>query len=158
MRFLVDPSAAPRARPAVRVFLLFAALALLGLAAQRALQGGLTPAGVEAVYLGPDGEEPLPGVALWEELHTGAFVYGFGLFMLGALAAAAPARSAWRQKLFAAATAAAAADLAAPFVISGLGGAGVLRVITSALAFGLLAALLGAVALATRGAGGAARG
>lgn len=158
MRSLVDPAAAPRARPAVRVFLIFAALALLAFAAQRALQGGLTPSGVEALYLGPDGAEPIGAIALWEELHTGAFVYGFSLFMLGALAAAAPARSAAGRGLFGAAAVAAGADLAAPFVVHAAGGAGLLRVITTALAFGLLAALLVAVSRGTRRAGGPARG
>ena len=53
MRFLVQPTAEglARARPPVRAFLAFAALALLGLAAQRVLNGGATAAGVEAFYL-----------------------------------------------------------------------------------------------------------
>lgn len=156
MRSLVDPGAAPRARPAVRAWLLFAALALGAFAVQRALQGGLTPAGVEAFYLGPDGSEPLAAIALWEELHVGAFVYGFALFMLGALAAAAPAPRS--RGLFLAAVTAAAADLAAPFVVSAAGGAGALRVATSALAFALVAALLVAVARATWPRGAPARG
>jgi hypothetical protein len=156
VRFLVDPAAAPRARPAVRAWLLFAALALLAYAVQRALQGGVTPADVEAFYLGPDGTEPLAAVALWEELHVGAFVYGFALFMLGALAAAAPSRRG--RGLFPAAVAAVAADLAAPFVVTATGGAGALRVATSAVAFGLLAALLVTVALALVPRGGPPRG
>ncbi|HYD42378.1 MAG TPA: hypothetical protein VEB43_16235 [Anaeromyxobacter sp.] len=155
MRFLVDPGAAPRARPAVRAWLLFAALALAAFAVQRALQGGLTPGGVEAFYLGPDGTEPVAAVALWEELHVGAFVWGFALFMLGALAAAAPAPAG--RGLFRAAVAAAAADLAAPFAVVGAGGAGALRVATTALAFALVAALLVAVARATVPRGAPAR-
>jgi hypothetical protein len=147
MRFLVHPSVAPRARPPVRAFLLFAGLALAGFAAQRALAGGLTPAGVEALYLGPSGDEPVGAVALWEELHVGAFVYGFTLFVLGSLAAVSPVGTRARRALFAAALAATLADLAAPFVVSAAHGAGALRVVTSVLAFGSLAALLAASAV-----------
>ena len=73
MRFLVQPALAPRARAPVRVFLVFAALALAGLAVQRALAGGLSPAGVEAHYLGLVEGEGLPAAALWEEVHANAF-------------------------------------------------------------------------------------
>jgi hypothetical protein len=149
VRFLVHPAAAPRARAPVRAFLAFAALALAGFAAQRVLAGGLTAAGVEALYLGPDGLEPLAAVALWEELHVGAFVYGFVLFMLGSLAAASPAPSGLRRVLFAGAVAATLADLAAPFVVSAAHGAGGLRVATFVLA---LASLAGLLAVAAHGA------
>jgi len=142
MRFLVYPSAAPRARPPVRAFLLFAALALAGFAAQRVFAGGLTPAGVEAFYLGPDGQEPLAAVALWEELHVGAFVYGFLLFMLGSLAAVAPVAPGLRRVLFFGALAATLADLAAPFIVASAHGAGLVRVGTFVLATAFLAALL----------------
>lgn len=157
MRFLVYPSVATRARPPVRAFLLFAALALAGFAAQRVFAGGLTPAGVEAFYLGPDGEEPLAAVALWEELHVGAFVYGFVLFMLGSLAATTPVRAGARRLLFTAALAATLADLAAPFVVSAAHGGGALRVLTFVLAVASLAALLGLTALGTARTGGPAR-
>jgi hypothetical protein len=158
VRFLVYPSVAARARAPVRAFLLFAALALAGFAAQRVLAGGLTPAGVEALYLGPGGEEPLAAVALWEELHAGAFVYGFVLFMLGSLAAASPVRSGPRRVLFAGALAATLADLAAPFVVSAAQGVGALRVATFVLAVGFLAALLGVVAVGAARTGGHVRG
>lgn len=148
MRFLVMPPAAARSRPPVRAFLAFAALALAGFAAQRVLAGGLTPSGVEAFYLGPGGEEPLAPVALWEELHVGAFVYGFVLFMLGSLAAAAPLPPGLRRALFGGAVAASLADLGAPFAIAAAHGAGALRVATFLLAAGFLAALLALVAAA----------
>ena len=91
MRFLVfsTPEALSRARPPVRAFLAFAALALVAFAALRVLQGGLTPAGVEARYLA--GGDPMPAVALWEEVHSGAFLYGFLVFTLGSLLAVSPA-------------------------------------------------------------------
>ncbi|HYG67218.1 MAG TPA: hypothetical protein VD838_06150, partial [Anaeromyxobacteraceae bacterium] len=74
MRFLVQPTPAlaARARPPVRVFVLFAALALAGLAAQRIHAGGLSAAAVEAQYLGVTPEDALPAAAVWEELHVGA--------------------------------------------------------------------------------------
>lgn len=158
MRFLVHPSLAPRARAPVRAFLLFAALALAGFAAQRVLAGGLSPAGVEAFYLGPGGEEPVAAVALWEELHVGAFVYGFVLFMLGSLAAVSPAAQGTRRVLFGAAVLATSSDLAAPFVVSAAHGAGALRVATFVLAMGSLAALLALAAWATARTGGHVRG
>jgi hypothetical protein len=141
----------------VRSFLLFAALALAGFVAQRALAGGLTPAGVEAFYLGPDGREPVAAVALWEELHAGAFVYGFVLFMLGALAAVSPVRPGVRRGLFGGALVATLADLAAPFVVAAAHGAGALRVATFVLAVGFLAALLALAAVGTARMGGHAR-
>jgi len=153
----VYPSVASRARAPVRAFLLFAALALAGFAAQRVLAGGLTSRGVEAFYLGPDGEEPLAAVALFEELHVGAFVYGFVLFMLGSLAAASPVPAGLRRGLFAGALAATLADLAAPFVVSAAHGAGALRVATFVLAVGFLAALMGLVAVGASRMGGHAR-
>jgi hypothetical protein len=149
VRFLVHPAVAPRARAPVRAFLLFAALALAGFAAQRVFAGGLTPAGVEAFYLGAYGDEPLAPVALWEELHVGAFVYGFVLFMLGSLAAVAPVARGLRRVLFGGAVAATLADLGAPFVVAAAGGAGVLRVGTFVLAMAFLAGLLALVAAAT---------
>ena len=156
MRFLVQPAVAPRARAPVRAFLLFAGLALAGFAAQRVLAGGLTPAGVEAFYLGPDGQEPVAAVALWEELHAGAFVYGFVLFMLGALAAASPVSAGLRRALFGGALLATLADLGAPFVVSAAHGAGALRVATFVLAVGFLAALLALAAVGTARMGGQA--
>jgi hypothetical protein len=147
MRFLVLPKAAARARPPVRIFLAFAALALVALAAQRVLAGGLSPAEVEAHYLGAGGGEALPAAALWEEIHAGAFVYGFVLFMLGSLAALCPVSARVRGALVAASFAATLADLFAPFAIVGLGRGGALRVATFVLAMASMAALLGVVAL-----------
>jgi hypothetical protein len=145
VRFLVLPRAAARARPPVRVFLSFAALALAAFAVQRAVAGGLTPSGVEAHYLG--GGDPLPAAALWEEVHTGAFLYGFVLFMLGSLAAVCPAPPRLRGGLLAAAFASTLADLFAPFAIVGLGRGGALRVATFLVATSSVAALLALVAL-----------
>lgn len=144
MRVFVQPTpgALARARPPVRVFLAFAALALAGLAVQRAANGGLTPSGVVGFYLA--GGEPLPAAALWEEVHTGAFLYGFVLFMVGALLAAGPAPRWARGPLFAAAVLATLADLFAPFAVVALRGAGALRVATTAVALGTVAALIGA--------------
>ena len=148
MRFLIQPTAdgLARARPPVRAFLAFAALALLGLAAQRALNGGATAAGVEAFYLA--GGEPLPAAALWEEVHTGAFLSGSLLLMLGSLLAVCPVPPRARALLFAAAAIASLADLFAPFAVVALGGAGWLRVATSAAALLATGALLAVVAAA----------
>jgi hypothetical protein len=154
VRFLVQPAAAARARPPVRIFLVFAFLALLGLAAQRVLAGGLSPAGVEAHYLGAGGSEPLPAAALWEEVHAGAFVYGFVLFMLGSLAVTCPLSARLRTGLLSVAFGSTLADLLAPFALLALGGGGVLRVGTFVLAALSLAVLLGVVAASLGRAGG----
>ena len=157
MRFLVMSRAAPRARPPVRIFLAFAALALVAFAVQRVLAGGLSPAVIDAHYLGVDGGEALPAAALWEEVHAGAFVYGFVLFMLGALAALCPVPARVRSALVAGAFVATLADLFAPFAIVGLGRGGALRVVTFVLAAGSVAALLAVVALSFGGGEGGAR-
>lgn len=147
MRFLVLPGAALRARPPVRIFLAFAALALLAFDAQRVIAGGLSPGEVEVHYLGAGGAEPLPAAALWEEVHAGAFVYGFVLFMLGSLGALCPVPAWLRGGLVATAFAATLADLFAPFAITALGGGGALRVATFVLAAGSVTALLVLVAV-----------
>lgn len=153
MRFLVQPGLAQRARPPVRIFLAFATLALLAFAAQRALGGGLSPAAVEAFYLGGGEGEALSTVALWEEVHTGAFVYGFVLFVLGSLAASCPLSPRRRTTLVGAAFAATLADLFAPFAIAAMRAGGALRVTTFVAAMLSLAALLAVVA-ASFGRGG----
>lgn len=154
MRFLVHAAAAPRSRAPVGIFLVFAALTLVGFGAQRVLAGGLSAAEVEAHYLGPAGGEPLPPAALWEEVHAGAFVYGFVLFMLGSLLAVGPLPPRARAALLAAPFAATLADLVAPFVVAA-GGPGALRVATSVAAAATLATLLAAVAVPhARGGGG----
>lgn len=158
MRFLVQPAAAPRSRAPVRIFLVFAALAVAGLAVQRVLAGGLSAAAVEARYLGGVDGEPLPAAALWEEIHAGAFVYGFVLFMLGALLALCPLRARIRAALVAAAFAATLADLLAPLAIAAAGGGGALRVATFLAAAGALAVLLVAVATGFGRGGGLVRG
>lgn len=142
MRSLVQPAANPRARAPVRIFLAFAALALAGWAVQRVRAGGLSPVEIETYYLGADGV-PLAAAALWEEVHTAAFVHGFVLFMLGSLLAASPAAPRRWPALLGAAAAAAFADLFAPFVVVALSGAGALRVVTfGAAAVGSAALLL----------------
>jgi len=158
MRFLVQPAAAARARPPVRIFLAFAALALLGLAAQRVLAGGLSPTEVEAYYLGRGGGEALSAAARWEEVHAGAFVYGFVLFMLGSLAASCPLSSRLRTALLVTAFAATMADLFAPFAIAWLGGGGALRVATFVLASVSFGLLLAVVAVSFGRGGGDVRG
>jgi hypothetical protein len=146
VRLFVQPTAEgfARSRPPVRAFLLFAALALAGLAVQRAANGGLAPSGVEAFYLA--GGDPLPAAALWEEVHAGAFLYGFVLLMLGSLLATCPVPPRLRSLLFGAAVAATLADLFSPFVVIALHGAGLVRVVSFASAAGTLGALLAVVA------------
>lgn len=147
MRFLLQPAGEglARARPPVRAFLAFAALALVGLAVQRAGNGGATAAGVEAFYLA--GGEPLPAAALWEEVHLGAFLHGALLLMLGSLLAVCPVPSRARAGIFGAAVVASLADLFAPFAVVALGGGGALRVATSAAMLLATAALLAVVAV-----------
>lgn len=158
MRFLVQPApAAARTRAPVRIFLVFAALALAGFAVQRLLAGGLSAAEVEAYYLGAAGGEPLPAAALWEEVHAGAFLYGFVLFMLGALLAVCPLPRRTCTALLGTAFVATLADLLAPFAIAAAGGAGGLRVATFLSATATLAALLVAVAVGFARARGDAR-
>ncbi|MCM2334962.1 MAG: hypothetical protein NDI82_13595 [Anaeromyxobacteraceae bacterium] len=158
MRFLVDPGSGrlARARAPVRAFLAFAALALLASLLQRASGGGLSAAEVELHYLGAEAGEGLPRAALWEELHAGAFLYGFLLFMVGALLPTCRLQRATGRALFAAAVAAALADLAAPFLVTFLGGAGAVRVATTLLAAAALLAAVGTI-LATFGPAGPAR-
>lgn len=146
MRFLVQPTAEglARARPPVRAFLLFAALALAGLVVQRAANGGLVPSGVEAFYLA--GGDPLPAAALWEEVHAGAFLYGFVLLMLGSLLATCPVSPRLRSLLFGAAVAATLSDLFSPFAVIALHGGGLVRVLSFAATAGTLGALLAVVA------------
>ena len=140
MRFLVAPGEEQleRARPTVRWFLVFATALVAALAVQRALAGGLLPDGVRAHYLGVDGAEPLAPVALWEELHVNAFLYGFLLLMLGSLHAVTPMSPRVRALLLAGAGAAALADLFAPFVVVAAPGLGALRVATFAATLALL--------------------
>jgi hypothetical protein len=148
MRFLVwpAPDALARARPPVRVLLVFAALALAAFAALRILQGGLTPAGVEGHYLAAG--EPMPAAALWEEVHAGAFLYGFLLFLLASVLAVSPVPPRLRSGLLGSAFAATLADLFAPFAVVAAGGAGALRVATFLAAMAALAAHLAAAAVA----------
>jgi len=117
VRFLVQPvpDALERARPPVRAFLVFAALLLVALVAHRAAQGALSPEGLVHLL------EPVPGerlgpLALWEEVHQGAFLYGFLLLMLGSLLVVCPVAPAVRAALLGVGTAAALVDLLAPFL------------------------------------------
>jgi hypothetical protein len=142
VRFLVagTAEATDRARAPVRWFLVFALLLLVALVVQRSAAGGLSGPGVEAHYLGEGGLEPLAGVALWEEVHATAFVYGFLLFVLGSIHAVAPLAPRVRTLLLAATGAAALADLFVPFLVVAGRGLGWLRVGTFCAAVGLLAA------------------
>ena len=148
MKFLITrtPEALERARPPVRAYLAFTALMLAAEAVQRALQGALSPGGVEGL-LGPAEGDRFGSVAAWEALHTGAFLYGFLLLSLGALLAACPVGRLMRHGLVAAATAGALADLLAPLVPSVLPGShgwSALKIAGFAVA---TAALLAAVAV-----------
>ncbi len=149
MRFLVQPGPGviDRARPPVRAFLAFSALLLVGWAASRAAHGALTPDGLARIL------EPSPGerfgpLALWEEVHQGAFLYGFLLLTLGSLLVVCPVGPGLRNTLVGLATAGALVDLLAPFLPvawPGFPGWAALRI----GAFGLaLTALLAAVAVA----------
>lgn len=148
MKFLVLPPAQhSRARPPVLVFLAFAAVLVLALAGQRALEGEWTAEGVTARYLG-SGEpgEELPLLALLEGLHTGAFVYGFLWLMLGSLLVASDVGGVLKQVATWGGPAAAVADLASPFLVVWLRGAGALRVVTGALGLGLALLAIGVAA------------
>lgn len=149
MRFLVQPNPAvlDRARPPVRAFLAFSALLVLGWVASRAAHGALTPEGLARIL------EPTPGerfgpVALWEEVHQGAFLYGFLLLTVGSLLVVCPVTVGLRNALVGIATAAALVDLLAPFLSvawPGLPGWAELRIV----AFGVAAlTLLAAIAVA----------
>ena len=140
MRFLVAAGGEPleRARPTVRWFLLFALALLAALVVERAVGGGLAPDGVLTHYLGADRAEPVAAVALWEEVHVNAFLYGFLLLMLGSLHVAAGLPARMRTVLLAASSGAALADLFSPFAIVAAHGAGALRVATFAATVALL--------------------
>ena len=147
MRFLVQPvpEALERARPPVKAFLAFTALLLLGAVASRAAHGALTPAGLELIL------EPVPGerlgpVALWEEVHQGAFLYGFLLLALGSLLAVCPVSRRARGGLLALATAAALLDLGAPLLpvaFPGFPGWAALRIGSFLVAVAALLAMTG---------------
>ncbi len=117
MRFLVQPNpdTLERARPPVRAFLAFAVLLLVGWVVSRAAHGALSPEGLERI-LEPSPGERLGPVALWEEVHQGAFLYGFLLLTVGSLLVVAPVSRRLRNGLLAVATAAALVDLLAPFL------------------------------------------
>jgi len=154
VRFLVQPAGQPldRARPPVRAFLAFTALLLVGWVASRAAHGALDPQGLARIL------EPLPGerlgpVALWEEVHQSAFLYGFLLLGVGSLLAVCPVSARTRNGLVGLATAAAFVDLGAPFlplVRPGLPGWAELRIAGFGVAMTALSASV-AVAWATFG-------
>ena len=117
MRFLVQPTPPPpdRARPPVRAFLAFAALLLVGWVASRAAHGALTPEGLARI-LEPSPGERLGPLVLWEEVHQGAFLYGFLLLTVGSLLVVCPVAAGLRGALLGLATVAALVDLLAPFL------------------------------------------
>ena len=117
MRFLVQPSPAvlDRARPPVRGFLAFTMLLLVGWVASRAAHGALSPEGLARLLEAGPGERLGP-VALWEEVHQGAFLYGFLLLTLGSLLVVCPVSPRTRGALLGIATTAALVDLLAPFL------------------------------------------
>ena len=141
MRFLTAPGSASweRARPPVRWFLVFALVLVVALTVQRGAAGGLDPARVETHYLGPGHAEPLPVVALWEEVHVNAFVYGFLLLVLGSLNAVSPLAPWTRRLLLIGGAAFALSDLFAPFVVVAASGLGWIRVVTFSATSVLLA-------------------
>jgi hypothetical protein len=142
MKFFVQPDSTRRARPPVRVFLGFALLLVIGIAAQRVVQGGLSPASIEASYLTEVGAFAQP--ALWEEVHLYAFLYGFLALMIGSLLIASPVPTSLRTGTLLALGATTLADLFAPFAVIALR-TGALRVATFASA---TAALLASIAVA----------
>ena len=149
MRFLVQPgpAALDRARPPVRAFLAFAALLLVGWVASRGAHGALTPEGLSRILEPSPGERYGP-LALWEEVHQGAFLYGFLLLTVGSLLVVCPVTTRLRNALLGIATAAALVDLLAPFLPvawPGFPGWAALRIGAFALA---MASLLAAVAVA----------
>lgn len=149
MKFLVLPPAQhARARPPILVFLAFAAVLVVALAGQRALEGEWTAEGVVARYLGTGepGEE-LPLLALLEGLHTSAFLYGFLWLMLGSLLVASDVRGPLKSLATWGGPLAAIADLSSPFLVVWLRGAGAARVATGALALGLVLLALVVTAL-----------
>jgi hypothetical protein len=117
VRFLVQPAsgALDRARPPVRAFLAFTALLLVGWVASRAAHGALSPSGLALLLEAAPGERLGP-VALWEEVHQGAFLYGFLFLALGSLLVVCPVSPRTRNALLAVSTAAALVDLGAPFL------------------------------------------
>ncbi len=148
MRFLAQPSPAvvDRARPPVRAFLAFAALLLVGWVASRAAPGALTPDGLLRI-LEPGPGERLGPVALWEEVHQGAFLYGFLLLTVGSLLVVCPVSPGLRSALVGAATAAALVDLLSPFLLlawPAFGGWAALRIASFGMA---VVALLAAIAV-----------
>ncbi len=149
MRFLVTPTrtSLERSRPPVRLFLGFSLLLLVALAAQRFVQGELTPAGVVERYLGSgDPAEVMPLAALVEALHTLAFIYGFLWLMVGSLLVVSPINPSLRAVLTFGGAAACALDLATPFLVVWLGGWPLLRVTSFVLATALLLASLAVLA------------
>ncbi len=117
MRFLVQPSPVvlDRARPPVRAFLAFSTLLLVAWVASRAAHGALDPAGLARILEASPGERLGP-VALWEDVHQGAFLYGFLLLGVGCLLVVCPVPPRARSGLVAVATAGALVDLLAPFL------------------------------------------
>jgi hypothetical protein len=149
MRFLVQTAngALDRARPPVRAFLAFASVLLVGWVVSRAAHGALSPSGLALLLEAAPGERLGP-VALWEEVHQGAFLYGFLLLALGSLLVVCPVAPGTRNGLLGVATAGAFVDLLAPFLPllwPGIGGWAALRIGGFLVA---VAALLASAALA----------
>ncbi len=117
MRFLVQAAngTLDRARPPVRAFLAFSAILLVGWVVSRAAHGALSPSGLALLLEAAPGERLGP-VALWEEVHQGAFLYGFLILALGSLLVVCPVAPRTRNAIVATATAAALVDLGAPFL------------------------------------------
>lgn len=154
MRFLVSPApdALARARAPVRAFLGFTVLLLVAAVASRAAHGALSPRGLARLLEAAPGETLGP-VALWEEVHQGAFLYGFLLLAVGSLLVVCPVSPRLRGALLGVATAAAAVDLAAPFLPlawPGFGPWAELRIAGFAVAVATLLAM-SALALVTFG-------
>lgn len=144
MKFLINPTAESlsRARAPVRVFLGFTAVLLAAAVAQRIVGGGFDPAELELAYR-PDGpgRQALNAPLIWEELHQGAFLYGFLLLMLGSLLVICPLAPRVKNVLLWGTFAAVLGDLLAPAAIA-LGLPAALRVLTFVAATGMLAACL----------------
>ena len=141
MKFLVSPTREnlTRSRPPVRIFLGFSLLLLLAMAAQRVVEGELTPSGVQERYLGSgDPSDAMPLSALVESLHVSAFVYGFLLLVLGSLLVVSPVNESLRRWLTFGGAAACAFDLATPWLVVALRGGAEMRVASFVLAAGFM--------------------
>lgn len=144
MKFLINPTqeSLSRARAPIQAFLAFVGVLLFAAVVQRAATGGFDPAGLELSFR-PDGagREALGAPAIWEDIHQGAFIYGFLVLMLGSLLNLCGLTPTARSSLLWAMFVAVLFDLVAPAAIA-LGAPGVLRVASFVAATAALTACI----------------